>query len=183
MLRDYVVINGRKLTVTDIAQYSFARLGSIKEVVIPNTVITIQWCVFWCCYALNSVIFIPGSRVRSIQSKFLDNTVVSRLTLPATISYLNNEFIYNLRNDFELTYCGTNVIKNAIFGGSRSNIKIYVHDGYNSSSFGGVNVTVSNDIVCPTVVYQNKYTNHCSRPYKNRASMISHTLIYLLYIS
>ena len=183
VLNDAIVIGGRKLTVTNLACYSFCQLTNLKSIVIPNTIEIIEDCVFWMSSGLEKVEFIPGSRVRSIGLKFFDHTVVSQLVLPATIQSLSNDFIYNVFCDIEITYCGSAAITNSVFGGEYQNIKINVHEGYKGTTFGGKPVTVSNSFVCPSVVYQNKFTRRCSFVSRCRSSRLMHSLFCLISIS
>ena len=179
LINSSVVINSRKLIVTTLGSYCFGNISTIKEVIIPNTITTIKEGVFWCCSNLEKITFLPGSRVKSIDTKFLDNTVVTELNLPATLTKLSDAFVNNIPVNLVITYCGETIIDNEIFQGNVQQITIYVHEGYKSDFFGRKPVNVSNTISCPSVVYQNKYTLHCSRRYRSYSFSI-YLFLYVL---
>ena len=183
IINDSVLINGRKLTVTKLSYSCFCNFSKLKSVTIPNTIIQIENAVFWLCTSLTKVEFVPGSRLQSIGYKFLDSTYVSELFLPGTLKSISNDFIYNINCDIEITYCGSKIFSNALFGNVKTNIKINVHEGYKGTTFGQRPVNVSNNIMCPSVVYQNKYTRHCSIVVNCRTSRLRFFLQIIIMIS
>lgn len=71
-------------TVTAISNYAFAGSVDLKEVYIPNTVISIGDCAFYYCDALNSVM-IPNSVTYIGMQAFYGCEELSELTLPASL--------------------------------------------------------------------------------------------------
>ena len=180
IINDTIVIKGRRLTVKVLNDYCFGNLTKLKEAVIPNTITEIKQGTFWYCLMLEKVTFMPGSRVQSLDFRFLDTTNVPKLVLPATIKHIGDGFIYNINVDIEITYCGTTVFSNNLFQHMHTNAKVFVHSGYKSDKFGSVNVVVNNDIICPSVVYQDKYTKKCTFTRKHQSLRNLFILIFVV---
>ena len=80
-----VTIEGRSFTVKYIGTRSFSFIYGISEVIIPNTVVTIRKEAFWLCYDLVNLTFAPGSRLKTVEFKFVDGAKVISIYLPGTL--------------------------------------------------------------------------------------------------
>ena len=180
IIEGYVTIDGKKLVVNTLSQYSFSETYDIYEVIIPNTIEVIGSHSFWGCHNLKNITFIPGSRLKSFGVKTFDNVRIKELIIPGTVTKISSNFIYNVHVRMNIKYCGDTVFSNTIFGGIYYIDNIYVHSGYKSNTFGNLNTTVDNTMLCPSVVYQNKYTHHSSIKCDRTSGMIKFVAILLI---
>jgi hypothetical protein len=154
--------NGQKFTVKIISRYSFAKQTIIQHVIIPNTIISIESTAFWQSFSLETVVFVPGSRLQYLSHKSFDCTKLTSIILPGTIKTMEvSTFYYNILLS-NVTYCGSNPIQNSIFSTYEPVSTVIVHSGYPISTFGDKNITISDSINCPSIIYQNIYSLYCT---------------------
>lgn len=84
----------KNYTVTKIAMWAFNKCNSLTEVTIPNTVIEIDYQVFYYCPNLKKVTIHEG--VKTIgQTAFIGCTQLTSITIPSTITDMDQAFSGN----------------------------------------------------------------------------------------
>ena len=161
-LPEFVFVNGNKMLVKQIGVHSFSFITSgLKAITIPNTVESIFSHAFWRCESLINMTFAPGSRVKTLGFKFIDMVKITTLHLPATVQEIADQGIYNCDQLKVIYFCGSNPINNSVFHSTPIQ-SIFVHSGYPIEFFGGIPVSISDDFLCSSVIYQGVFTFMCS---------------------
>ena len=139
-------------------------------------------CAFWKCAQLNKVTFLPGSHLTTLELKSFDMNSFTSLDLPPTVHTIRQSAIYYLPNLNQITYCGNNIFNETIIISCASLQHVIVHSAYKSNKFGNINVTKSESLICPSVIFQNSYSIIFSLKSK---TIIQHTirniLIFLIH--
>ena len=110
-IEESVVINGKKLVVTELAYGSFGNMSGISHIVIPNTIEVINSYSFWLCSSLENITFLPGSRLKKFGLYVLDGVKIKELKLPSTLSTISKYFVHNVYYHMKFTYISNNIIK------------------------------------------------------------------------
>ena len=142
----FIDYNGKKYPIKNIGEYSFSEIYGIEEVIIPATVEILSYGAFFKCYDLNKVEFVPGSVLNTMSTKCFDFCNLSSISIPATVTELSTDAIYNIQSLTTITYCGYSDFSNVTT--YLINIQtINVHSEYPGNKFFGIEVTKSNSII------------------------------------
>ena len=153
---------------------------SIETLVIPKSVETANFSAFSHMYSLRSIIFEPGSKIKTMGQYSLNgNAKLTKVVFPPSLSSMGYLFFLYITT-LEIVYCGRTQINNNIFHSSNTNFSIYVTNSYQSTNFGGKTASKlpSGDNSCiPYFEFYRQKSINCP---KGRSS--THVLVFVMIV-
>ena len=129
-------------TIKKIGKFAFFGCITLESINIPNSVTEIGESCFAQCSTLNYIQF--SSSLKEIGQKAFESCSSLRFViLPTNLSQIGKNAFSSCSELVLITYNGSNLIEESIFGGStnENKLQIYVTCDYHSNSFGRVPIT------------------------------------------
>ena len=179
----------KKYKVIETSYYCFRGCSSLKEVVLPDTLRTINCDSFWgtiiahltipasvtiikefglsCMYSLTSLVFERGSKLEQFDNKILYSAhSLTNVVLPPSLKSIGaNIFDSSSAASISVIYCGSNDLSQSGSFSSPSTVNVYVTSIYPANTnLGGKTPSLINNNLCD-LYKRNLYCPSCGNNY------------------
>ena len=106
---------------------------------------------------------------------------LKKLQNPESVLTFEKEFLYNNHEVVEITYCGSSFVDSGMIVYSENLKTVYVTPKYKDKTFNGIEVTVREDYICPSLIFIDKIKYICTNNRNNNHINIIN-LVFLIVI-
>ena len=153
-------------TLTIIKYCGIADLFNVRELIIPASVEVLETYSISGYKSCKRLIFAAGSKLREIKYSAFNGHMAESIIIPSSVTTFEKHNFQNWENLKEIYVCMLSAVGNIaeFWDKAPSDIKIYVTNGYPSTTFSGKTV----EVIYHCGYFSDNYNNICSCIYRGK---------------
>ena len=139
---------------------------NVREIIIPASVEILETYAISGYKSCKKLVFAAGSKLREIKYGAFDRYLAESIIIPPNVQTIGKEVFYEWKNLKFIYVCSSTFIEEStdFWRGAPNNIKIYVTNIYQGSTFGGRPV----EVIDHCGYFSDNYNNICSCIYRGK---------------